>query len=370
MTVYLDANATEILRDEARRAMLEALQPTGNPSSVHGPGRQARRILEDARDRMARFWKAGPEQIVFTSGGTEANMLAVHAFSQSSAASGAEPLRVLIGATEHDAIRMAFPGATLLPVHGDGTLCLETIERELATGGPALVCAMAANNETGILHPIAAIAELCARHGARLHVDAVQIAGRLPFTLDGVTSLALSGHKAGGIMGAGALVLGAEGHIPPMIRGGGQERGRRGGTQALPAIASMVAAYEAAGSQDWAPVARLRDRLDEAALSCGARITGDRLAPRLPNTTSLILWGVPAQTQLMMLDLAGFAVSTGSACSSGKVSASHVLEAMGLGQAAANAIRVSLPWNTTEEQIDAFILAYASMASRLGSRAA
>lgn len=369
MSVYLDANATEILRDEARRAMLDALDPRGNPSSVHGPGRQARRILEDARDRLGQYWKVGPEQIVFTSGGTEANMLAVHAFSQSDAGPD-KGRRLLIGATEHDAIRMACPEAVALPVHEDGRLCLEALEHALRQNGPALVCVMAANNETGILHPIDAIAPLCARYGARLHVDAVQIAGRLPFSLDGLTSLAISGHKAGGVMGAGALLLGAEGHIPPMIRGGGQERGRRGGTQPLPAIASMVAAYEAAGQQDWSAIARLRDRIDEAALACGARIAGDQIAPRLPNTTSLILWGVPAQTQLMMLDLAGFAVSTGSACSSGKVSASHVLQAMGLGQAAANAIRVSLPWNTTEAQIEAFIVAYRSMTSRLGSKAA
>lgn len=369
MSVYLDANATEILRDEARRAMLDALDPRGNPSSVHGPGRQARRMLEEARDRLAGYWKAGPEQIVFTSGGTEANMLAVHAFGQSDA--GPDKVRrLLIGATEHDAIRMASPQAVTLPVHEDGRLCLETLEHALRQNGPALVCVMAANNETGILHPIDAIASVCARYDARLHVDAVQIAGRLPFSLAGLTSLAISGHKAGGIMGAGALVLGAEGHIPPMIRGGGQERGRRGGTQPLPAIASMVAAYEAARQQDWSVIARLRDRIEEAALACGARIAGDRIAPRLPNTTSLILWGVPAQTQLMMLDLAGFAVSTGSACSSGKVSASHVLQAMGLGQAAANAIRVSLPWNTTEAQIEAFIVAYRSMTSRLGSKAA
>lgn len=369
MSVYLDANATEILRDEARRAMLDALDLTGNPSSVHGPGRQARRILEDARDRLGLYWKAGPEQVVFTSGGTEANMLAIHAFSQTEPGPD-KGRRLLIGATEHDAIRMARPEAVVLPVHADGRLCLEALEHELRKNEPALVCAMAANNETGILHPIDAIASLCARYDAKVHVDAVQIAGRLPFSLDGLTSLAISGHKAGGVMGAGALVLGAEGHIPPMIRGGGQERGRRGGTQPLPAIASMVAAYEVARQQDWSVIARLRDRIDEAALACGARIAGDRIAPRLPNTTSLILWRVPAQTQLMMLDLAGFSVSTGSACSSGKVSASHVLQAMGLGQAAANAIRVSLPWNTTEAQIDAFIVAYRSMASRLGSRAA
>ncbi|GBR14710.1 cysteine desulfurase family protein [Asaia spathodeae] len=367
MTVYLDANATEILRDGAMAAMLDAVRLTGNPSSVHGPGREARRLLESARETIGRFWNAGPEQVVFTSGGTEANALAIHAFG--------EGRRLLIGATEHDAVRMASPDHEVLPVLSDGSLCLQALETALQRGGPALVCAMAANNETGILHPIEPIRMLCTRYGALLHVDAVQLAGRhvegeSRLTVEGLASLGISGHKAGGIKGAGALVLGAEGHVAPMLRGGGQERGRRGGTQALPAIASMAAAFELAAAQDWAPIAALRDRVDEAALSCGAMITGGGGRPRLPNTTSLILHGVSAQTQLMMLDLAGYAVSTGSACSSGKVTASHVLQAMGLGDDAACAIRVSLPWNATESQIDGFILAYRDMAGRLGKKAA
>ncbi|RUT25278.1 cysteine desulfurase [Asaia sp. W19] len=362
MTVYLDANATEIMRDEAMAAMVDALSLAGNPSSVHGPGRIARRALEAARDQVGRFWKAGPEQVIFTSGGTEANSLAIHAFGAGR--------RLLVGATEHDAVRMAANEIVTLPVLADGRLCLETLEAQLRQDGHALVCVMAANNETGIRHPVEAVQALCARHGALLHVDAVQIAGRVPFSVEGLTSLAVSGHKAGGSKGAGALILGAEGHVAPMMRGGGQERGRRGGTQALPAIVSMAAAFEAAGAQDWSPVAALRDRIDNAALACGARVTGDRLAARLPNTTSLILPGVSAQTQLMMLDLAGYAVSTGSACSSGKVTASHVLEAMGLGAVAANAIRVSLPWNIDEAAIEGFIVAYQAMAARLGKNAA
>ncbi|GBQ93502.1 cysteine desulfurase family protein [Asaia krungthepensis] len=362
MTVYLDANATEILRDEGLAAVLEAVQLVGNPSSVHGPGRQARRALEEARDRVGQYWGAGPEQVVFTSGGTEANLLAIHAFSAGR--------RILVGATEHDAVRMAAGDTSVLPVRPDGQLCLDSLQAILAVAPPALVCVMAANNETGILHPLDEIRKICAHHGALLHVDAVQLAGRIAFRVDGLTSMAISGHKAGAIKGAGALVLGAEGHVTPMIRGGGQERGRRGGTQALPAIMSMAAAFAAARAQDWSRIAALRDRIDEAALACGARVSGDRLAPRLPNTTSLVLWGVSAQTQLMMLDLAGYAVSTGSACSSGKVAASHVLEAMGLGDAAANAIRVSLPWNATDAEIDGFIVAYQAMAARLGKNAA
>lgn len=367
MTVYLDANASEILREGAMEALLDAARLTGNPSSVHGPGREARRLLENARDSIGRCWQAGSEQVIFTSGGTEANNLALHTFG--------EGRRLLVGATEHDAVRAAAPKGEVLPVLADGSLCLEALESMLREGPPTLVCTMAANNETGILHPIEEIKALCARYEARLHVDAVQLAGRQgdgiePLSVGGVTSLAISGHKAGGIKGAGALLLGAEGHVTPLMRGGGQERGRRGGTPALPAIASMAAALESALAQNWAPIAALRDRVDEAALACGAMITGDRKRARLPNTTSLILPGVSAQTQLMMLDLAGFAVSTGAACSSGKVSASHVLYAMGLGETASCAIRVSLPWNITEAQIDGFIAAYREMASRLGKRGA
>ncbi|GBQ10372.1 cysteine desulfurase family protein [Swaminathania salitolerans] len=362
MTVYLDANATECLRPSAMTAMLDALRCEGNPSSVHGPGRKARALLEAARSQIGSLWGMGPEQVVFTSGGTEANALAIHAFGQGR--------RVLVGATEHDAVRMASSHAEIVPVRGDGQLCLDALDRMLGSGGPALVCAMIANNETGILHPLEAIRDLCLRHGALLHVDAVQGAGRIALTCDGVTSMAVSGHKAGGAKGAGALLLGGELHVTPLMRGGGQERGRRGGTQPLQIIVGMAAAFQDACAQDWRPVADLRDRIDEFALSCGARVIGDRHAPRLPNTTSLSLWGVPAQTQLMMLDLAGFAVSTGSACSSGKVSASHVLSAMGLGEAAAQAIRISLPWNVTEEQVVAFKAAYRTMAERLGTRAA
>ncbi len=270
---------------------------------------------------------------------------------------------------------MASPDHEIVPVLPDGSLCLQALEAALQREGGALVCAMAANNETGILHPLEAIGTLCRQYGALLHVDAVQVAGRQlagdkRLSVAGLTSLAVSGHKAGGIKGAGALILGAEGHVSPMLRGGGQERGRRGGTPALPAIVSMAAAFGLAMEQDWSLIASLRDQIDMTALSCGARITGDRKCPRLPNTTSLILPGISAQTQLMMLDLAGYAVSTGSACSSGKVSASHVLQAMGLEDDAACAIRVSLPWNITESQVEGFVGAYVDMARRLGKKTA
>ena len=356
---YLDANASEPLRPAARAAALAALDVTGNPASVHGDGRAARRVLEAARETIAARFGAAPEDVVFTSGGTEADALAVHGLGQGR--------RVIIGATEHDAIRAAAPDATVLPVDADGVADLAALERLLADGPPALVCLMLANNETGTIQPVAEAAVLCRRFGARLHVDAVQAAGRMLVDLRvlGADSLALSGHKLGGPQGAGALLLAAGRHLPALILGGGQERGRRGGTPPLPAIAGFAAAAEA----EFAAPAPLRDAIERSAVAQGAVICAGR-APRLANTTCLALPGVRAETQVIALDLAGLRVSAGAACSSGKVSTSHVLAAMGLGELAGQAIRVSLPWNATAADVRAFEVAYAAMAARLVKHAA
>ena len=351
VTTYLDANASEPLRPQARDAVLAALDLVGNPSAVHSAGRAARRLLEDARTSVAARFGAVPADTVFTAGGTEANALAIHAL--------AAGRRIIIGATEHDAVRAAAPGATLLPVDSNGQADLAALATLLAQG-PALVCLMLANNETGVLHPIADAAALCRIHGARLHVDAVQAAGRLEFTLGslGADSIALSGHKLGGPKGAGALIVAPGTHLAALIAGGGQERGRRGGTQALPAIAGMSAALAACG--DTSHLATLRDTVEAAAARQGAIVCGAG-APRLANTTCLARPGLRADTQVIALDLAGIAVSAGAACSSGKVSASHVLAAMGLDALAGCAIRVSLPWNATEADVSRFVDAYAAL---------
>jgi cysteine desulfurase len=328
----------------------------GNPSSIHGPGRTARHALESARGRLAHHTGAAPADIVFCSGGTEANALAITAL--------APGRRVLIGATEHDAVRAASPGAAVLPVHNDGTLDLDALEDALRKGPEALVCCMAANNETGVLHPIEKIAAICRAHGALLHADAVQAAGRVPLPA-GADTMALSGHKLGGPKGAGLLVVSQALHLPALIAGGGQERGRRGGTPALPAIAGFAAAFDAAAQDTLGP--GLRDKLEAAAVRAGAIVCGG--GPRLPNTSCLALPGVRAETQVIALDLAGYAVSAGAACSSGKVSASHVLLAMGLQDRAGCAIRVSVPWNAREVEIDGFIEAYEKLARRLVKRA-
>jgi cysteine desulfurase len=365
--LYLDANATEPLRPEARAAVLAALDAVGNPSSVHAAGRAARCLLEEARERLAGLVGIAPSAVVFTSGGTEANATALAGLL-------AEGRRVLVGATEHDSVLRAVAEAGRIPVDRDGVLDLGALAAALAADPrPAGVAVMLANNETGTLQPVADIAALCRRCGARLHVDAVQAPGRLKLgdlAALGADTLALSAHKAGGPKGVGALLL-ASGWWPgPLLRGGGQERGMRAGTEPLPAIAGFAAA--AAAAEAWraaggaARLAALRDAIRAGLAERVPQAVPIALgAPRLPNTLSLALPGVAAATQVMALDLAGVEVSAGAACSSGKVAESHVLRAMGLGLLAGSAIRVSLPWDVRDDAPGRFLDAYAAMAARL-----
>ena len=364
--VYLDANATEPLRPQARAAALAAFDVLGNPSSIHGEGRAGRRLLEDAREAIAGRFGAAPRDVIFTSGGTEANALAIHGLSHGG--------RILRGATEHAAvIAAAGDGATTIPVARDGCVRLDILAEMLAAEPPALVCVMLANNETGAIQPIAEVAALCRAAGALLHVDAVQGAGRIPLDLTvlAADSLAISGHKLGGLTGAGALLLAPEAaaRLAPLQLGGGQERGRRGGTPALPAIAAFAAAALAADPMDAARLAPLRDTIEAAAVAAGGLVVGGD-APRLPNTSCLAFPDLRSESQVIALDLAGFAVSAGAACSSGKVARSHVLEAMEAGALAGEAIRVSLPWNAGPDHVAAFIEGYRAMARRMGRRAA
>ena len=357
--IYLDANATEPLRPEARAAVLSTLDQGGNPSSVHQAGRAARKVLEEARERVAEFTNARPSDVIFCAGATEADALAVHAFGAN------RP--ILIGATEHAAIRAAAPGAITIPVRANGQADMAALERLLVVHPDALVCLMAANNETGVLHEIEIAGKLCSNAGALLHVDAAQAIGRVNqnWLALGAASLAISGHKFGAPVGAGALITRPGLDIQPLIKGGGQELGRRGGTSALPAIAGMAAAIGAAYPS--AQIATWRDEIEAFCCAHGALAIGATV-PRLPNTTCLALPGVRAETQLIALDMAGICVSAGSACSSGKVAASHVLLAMCLEQLADQAIRVSLPWNAEASMVQKFQSAYANMASRLAKR--
>jgi cysteine desulfurase len=362
--VYLDYNATAPLRPAAAEAMARALGLTGNPSSVHGFGRQARAAVETAREQVAALAGAKPAQLVFTSGGTEANNLAL-------AASGRA--RVLVSAIEHDSILAAAPEAECIPVTGDGVVDLAALERLLqADKIPALVCVMLANNETGIIQPLAEVVTIAHRAGAMVHCDAVQAAGKLPlnFTALGVDLMSLSAHKFGGPKGAGALIVADAVSFTAQLRGGGQERGRRAGTENVAAITAFGAAAGEA-RRDLSrleSIAAMRDRLERDA---GADVPATCIigagVPRLANTSCLALPGVGAETLVMALDLAGVAVSAGSACSSGKVKASHVLKAMGLGaEIAGSAIRVSLGWASTSTDVERFLAVWNEFAGRRG----
>jgi cysteine desulfurase len=356
---YLDANASQPLRPAARDAAFAAFEVAGNPSSVHRAGREARRILEDARETIAAAYGALPANLVFTSGGTEADTAAIHALSPGR--------RLVISAIEHDAIRAAAVNPVILPAGADGVVDLASLEQCLSDDPASLVCLMLANNETGVIQPVADAAAVCRRFGALLHVDAVQAAGRMPVRLDVLRahSLAISSHKIGGPAGIGALVLAPDAPFGgPLIAGGGQERGRRGGTPAVPLAAGFAAAVVDAATDDLLRMARLRDAAEHAAVACGAVVCGDP-DRRLPNTTCLALPNAAAGVQVIALDLESVAVSAGAACSSGKVQTSHVLQAMGLGPRAGEAIRVSLPWNVSEDDVGAFAEAYRRMVGRL-----
>ncbi len=370
MSHYLDYNATAPVRPEVRAAVAAALTLSGNPSSVHGPGREARAAVEEARANVARLAGTAPGNIVFTGSGSEANNLAL---------AGARPGRILASAIEHPSVlRPAAEqpgGFALIPVNGDGVVDLAVLEKLLAApgDGPVLVTVMMANNETGVLQPTAEIVALSKDAGALVHVDAVQAAGRIALEFDslGADLMSLSAHKIGGPKGVGALAVRPGMELSPLVRGGGQERSLRAGTENVPGIAGFGAAAvcalaELAEGTEIARQRALRDRLEAetGALAPEAVVIGAD-APRLANTSCLALPGRLAETLVIAFDLAGVAVSAGSACSSGKVEASHVLSAMNLEpEVAAAAIRVSVGFGTTDADVDAFVAALADLRGR------
>jgi cysteine desulfurase len=383
--VYLDWNATAPLRPEARAAVTVVLDMVGNPSSVHGEGRAARRTIEQARTAVAALIGADAGDVIFTSGGTEANALALTPAIE--VAGDKTPCsRLLLSAIEHPSVRAGgrFPaGATEeIPVTAAGMIDLAALDQRLAAlagTGRVLVSLMHANNETGVVQPVAAAAGLVHAAGGLLHVDAVQSAGKISCDIKalGADLLTLSAHKLGGPKGVGALVIGRAGiHADALLKGGGQERGARAGTENVSGIAGFGAAAEAAARAlgiDAARVSSLRDRLEAGlkAASPDAVIFGAE-AERLPNTTLVAVPGLKAETALIALDLDGLAVSAGSACSSGKVTPSHVLAAMSVEPGLARgAIRVSLGPTTTENEIGVFLKAWTKLAEGLskGSKA-
>ncbi len=377
---YFDWNATAPLRPEAREAMVAALALTGNASSVHAEGRAARQIIEIARQKVAALAGAEAKNVIFTSGATEANMLALTPALQ---VAGEKALRdrLLVSAIEHPSVRSGgrFPAGTVeeLTVTNAGLLDLHALRRALALTERPLVSVMLANNETGVIQPIAEIASIVHEAHGLLHVDAVQGAGRIDCDIEalGADLLSLSAHKLGGPQGVGALIRRGDIHIAaPMITGGGQERGLRAGTENVAAIAGFGAACAAAGGArqaDAVRMAQLRDMLEAGikAATPEAVIFGANprfLAPRLPNTTLVAVPGIKAETAIIAFDLSGIALSSGSACSSGRVQASHVLTAMGAdADLTSGALRLSLGWSTTQDDVNTLLNAWNTVISSL-----
>jgi cysteine desulfurase len=374
--VYLDWNATTRLRREAREAMAAAMDLVGNPSSVHAEGRRARGLMEDARTAIAAGVGAEPGNVIFTSGGTEANALALGNGLQKSKQTID---RLVVSSIEHASVlaggQFAPDRIARLPVHRSGVVDLDALRTMLAGALPALVSVMLANNETGAIQPVAEVADLVHEADGLLHVDAVQAFGKIDFTINGLNAdlLSISAHKIGGPVGIGALIL-APNQIGPraLIRGGGQERGRRAGTENVLAIAGFGAAAKAAVAAiagDMARIENLRNRLEKGLRQTRGSITISEDVARLPNTTLFAVPGLKAETAVVGFDLEGVAVSSGSACSSGKVQPSHVLEAMGYGpEMTKSAIRFSLGWETTDADVDRAIKAWRKLSGALVKR--
>lgn len=335
MNLYLDYNATAPLCGQAKQTMLDGMDLIGNPSSVHQFGREVRQKMEQARTDIADFFKTSPAGVIFTSGATEANHLALCGFEG----------RIIVSAIEHDSIDQARKDRIVCPVDSRGIIDLMALETLLQSRNePTMVSIMAANNETGVIQPLDSIISLAKRYGAFIHCDAVQAIGRLPLTFNGIDLISLSAHKLGGPQGVGALIMRTDVALKAQLRGGGQERSFRSGTENFLGILGFAAALKQTSQQDWAAVRTIRDtlevRLQEA---CPEVVLLANEASRLPNTSLIVMKGVKSATQVMNFDLAGIAISAGSACSSGKVKSSRVLKAMGVPAILADcSIRVSL----------------------------
>jgi cysteine desulfurase len=372
--VYLDWNATTPLRDEARRVIADALALPGNASSVHAEGREARKWIEGARTAVASAVGALPRNVVFTSGGTEANALALAPNLRRGTGPAVE--RLVVSAIEHASVlaggRFPLTAVARVGVRRAGVVDLDQLRQVLSNGPPALVSIMLANNETGAVQPVADAAEIVHAADGLLHVDAIQGFGKIPFQMKelGADLVTLSAHKIGGPKGVGALVL-SEGltGLEPLLRGGGQEMSRRAGTENVAGIASFGAAATAAMAGRPAESPRLqglRERLEDGLRRTPGVIVFSESTLRLPNTTLFTVPGLRAETAVIGFDLAGIAVSSGSACSSGKVQPSHVLEAMGFDpEIAQGAVRLSMGWSTRDADIDRCLEAWRKLAGSL-----
>jgi len=360
---YLDYNATAPIRPEALEAMRELQAMPLNASSIHALGRKAKSVLHQARSVIAETIGVFPAEVTFTASGSEANNWVIRAFSDRA---------ILAGATEHASIlataqRVASP--LLIPVSSAGLIEMEALERMMTEleGNPFLVSVMLANNETGIIQPIDDIAALVHRYGGVLHTDAVQALGKitLDFNALGCDLMTVAAHKMGGAVGAAALIAKNTITFPPLLTGGGQENRQRAGTENIPAIAAFARAVECMDITAMQRLQGWRDAMEAQIIAEGGEIIG-KDAPRLPNTSCILMPGVTAETQLIHCDLAHIAVSSGSACSSGRVEPSHVLKAMGVpAEQIATAVRVSSGWATREEEVHHFTASWKQLANRI-----
>ncbi|MCC6599031.1 MAG: cysteine desulfurase [Alphaproteobacteria bacterium] len=363
---YLDYNATAPLRPEALAALRDALMAPHNASSIHSFGRMGRQIIETARARVAALCSAAPAQIIFNSGASEGNNTVIAHFTNQ---------RILLSAIEHPSVMEAVKACTqnfaLIPVTKEGVIDLTALEILLQSEPAALVCVMAVNNETGIIQPINEISRLAHKYGALYHCDGVQAAGRIALDIaaSGIDFLTLSAHKIGGPQGTGALVLGLCGLTPHFIFGGQQEKGARAGTENVAGIAGFGAAAQAVLAYKGSAknLAVLQTRLEtEIQRHAPSAIIYGLNALRVAGTTLFSVPGISAETALMALDLDGVAISSGSACSSGRVEASQTLKAMGVEKNHAScAIRVSMGWATTPEDVEAFLSSWRKLCIRL-----
>jgi cysteine desulfurase len=377
---YCDHNATAPLRLEARKAVERALSLTGNPSSVHAGGRAARAMVEEARDAVARLAGAKSESVIFTSGATEANALALWGAVEAAMDAGKPVTRLLVSAIEHksvlktaEVIAERVPGIRIeiVPVTANGVVDIEALTASLQGEGHALVAVMAANNETGVMQPVAEISRLCRAAGALLLVDAVTAAGKIPLDAGLCDYMSLSGHKLGAPQGVGALIVSDAAPLAPQLVGGGQQKGLRAGTENLSGIAGFGAAAKALllNDEERTRLAALRDGFEHALKEAvpDAVILGAN-APRLANTSNVALPGLAAENMVIALDLDGVMVSSGSSCSSGKIAASHVLAAMG--KSDLSSIRVSFGWNSNQDDADAVVTSLIKLWQRARPRVA
>lgn len=360
--IYLDYNATAPIQPEVIALVSEIMSQTGNASSVHGHGRAARKYVEDARHQVANMAGVTAEQVIFTSGATEATNAVLSGFKNK---------KTLISAIEHPAVVDSLPDAIKIPVDKNGIIDLAAYENLLNTGDPAkLVSVMLVNSETGVIQPVAEMAKMARDKGALFHTEVVQAAGRIDISLNklGVDYMSLSAHKFAGPQGVGALILREGINAPKFMRGGGQEKNCRAGTHNTAGIAGMGLAAQIAmdNIENYQKIGLMRDEMEKRLKSISDKIViyGED-APRICNTSNIGIPDLSAQTQMMALDLDGISVSSGSACSSGAFKPSPVLMAMGVSEADAKcALRISMGWNTTSADIDAFVESWTKIIER------